>query len=416
MKVVIVGSGVAGLALAVALRRAGIDYVIVERAAELSFVGAGIQLSPNATRILARMQVLEHLQERLVRPGQHRFVDWRDASALLTTPLGQNVEKTFGAIYAHAHRADLLNGLLAALGDLSKVKLGTEVVHVDQNATGAFAQCADGTVVRGDVLIAADGVRSQIREQMFAPGTPRHSGCMAWRGLTPAADISDLGFQRDSYIWMGPARSMVIYYVAGGEMLNWIGSGTSDGVTRESWTTQASVAEALHEFSGWHPMVRGLIERSAVPYKWALYDREPLDTWIRGRIGLIGDAAHAMLPYHAQGAAQCIEDAWILARALEQAGKDWALALQRYESLRQPRTRQVQEASRAAERLFHLQDDAAVARRNQRFADAQRRIGRGFPPGQEWLFAYDAEKAVTGNDAQWQSLGWSGAAPPPTQA
>ena len=215
---------------------------------------------------------------------------------------------------------------------------------------------------------------------------------------------------------MGPARSMVIYYVAGGEMLNWIGSGPSDGVTRESWTTQASVAEALQEFSGWHPMVRGLIERSAVPYKWALYDREPLDTWIRGRIGLIGDAAHAMLPYHAQGAAQCIEDAWILARALEQAGKDWALALQRYESLRQPRTRQVQEASRAAERLFHLQDDAAVARRNQRFADAQRRIGRGFPPGQEWLFAYDAEKAVTGNDAQWQSLGWSGAAPPPTQA
>ena len=412
MKVVIIGSGVGGLALALSFRKVGIDYVVLERATKLEFVGAGIQLSPNATRTLVQLDVLPYLQDDLVHPQRHRFVDWRSGETLLTTPLGRTVESSFGSVYAHAHRADLLNGFVAALGDNSGIELDREVTRVEQDSVGVTAHLANGNVVRGDVLIAADGVRSQIREHWFSPGAPRHSGCMAWRGLTPASAIADLGFERDSYIWMGPGRSMVIYYVAGGRLLNWIGSGPSDGQTRESWTMQATVTEALDEFSGWHPMVRALIERSAVPYKWALYDREPLASWIQGRIALIGDSAHAMLPYHAQGAAQCIEDAWVLARALQQSGPDFAAGLAHYERLRQPRTRQVQEASRAAERLFHLTDEDAVARRNRRFAKAQSRIGDGFPPGQEWLFAYDAERAVTSTDNEWQALGWSGAPTP----
>jgi salicylate hydroxylase len=406
MKVVIVGCGIGGLALALALRKCKIDYEVLERAPELTFVGAGIQLSPNATRVLDWLGVLERLSPVLVRPGQHRFMDWQSGEVLLSTPLGGVVEETFGSVYGHAHRADLLSAFLETLGDDPQVRLGVDVASVGQDAQGGWALCADGEVVRGDVVVAADGVRSMVREQCFAPETPKHSGCMAWRGLTPADEIEDLGFEQNSYIWMGPERSVVIYYVAGGQLLNWIGIGPSDGQTRESWSTQGTVAQALAEYADWHPMVRGLIERSAPPFKWALFDRDPLPSWVQGRIVLIGDAAHAMLPYHAQGAAQSIEDAWVLARALEREPHEIDGALAHYEALRQPRTRQVQEASRAAEHLFHLSDASAVEQRNARFARAQTRMGSGFPPGQEWLFAYDAEKAVTGEDESWQKLAW----------
>jgi salicylate hydroxylase len=406
MQVVVVGGGIGGLALALALRRSGVGCTVLERARDFDYVGAGIQLSPNATRVLGWLGVLEPLAGAMVRPGRHRFLDWRTGETLLATPLGSAVEAAFGSLYAHAHRADLLDAFRRALGDVSGVRFGVEVDRVEQDAGRAWAVCAGGERVAGDVVVGADGVRSLIREARFAPGVPRHSGCMAWRGLTPADAITDLGFERDSYIWMGPGRSVVIYYVAGGRLLNWIGIGPSDGETRESWTTPGTVEAALAEFDGWHPMVRTLIARSAPPFKWALYDREPLERWVDGRVALLGDAAHAMLPYHAQGAAQSIEDAWVLARALELGPDDPAAALRRYEDLRRPRTRQVQEASRAAERLFHLADPDAVAARNARFARAQARMGDGFPPGQEWLFAYDAERAVTGQDREWQALAW----------
>lgn len=405
MKVLIVGAGIAGLSLGLALRKVGIEFQILERAPELERVGAGIQLSPNATRVLDYLGVLEQLFSRIVRPGRHRFVDWETGEVMLVTPLGATVEAEFGAPYAHAHRADLLEVLANAIGD-GCVLLGANVSAVGGDEGDAWVT-VDGARIHGDVVVAADGVRSLVRETFFESVPPKASDCMAWRGLTDAQTIADLGFERDSYIWMGPGRSVVVYYVSSGQALNWIGIGPSDGETIESWTTQGTIEQALAEFEGWHPMVRGLMERSAPPFKWALYDREPLTEWVRGRIVLTGDAAHAMLPYHAQGAAQSIEDAWVLARSLEMATTpDEGLAW--YESLRRPRTRQVQEASRAAERLFHLARPDAVARRNARFARAQAEMDEGFPRGQAWLFAYDAEKAVLGNDSEWQALAWRG--------
>jgi salicylate hydroxylase len=305
----------------------------------------------------------------------------------------------------HAHRADLLDAILQEIGDDPRIRLGVRVADVGEDGTSAWAELEGGERVTGDVLVAADGVRSRIREGLFAPEAPRFSGCMAWRGLTPADAVRDLGYERDSYIWMGPERSMVIYFVSGGRLINWIGIGPSDGDTRESWTTQGTTAAALKEYEGWHPMVRGLIERSAPPFKWALYDRAPLDDWRRGRIVLIGDAAHAMLPYHAQGAAQSIEDAWVLARRLALA-PDIDAALESYVALRRERTTQVQGASRAAQDLFHMSEPEAIERRNTRFAKMQANIGDGFPPGQEWLFAYDVEQAATEQDEGWRKLAW----------
>lgn len=405
MRVIIVGGGVAGLALALALRRQDIDYVVLEQAAKFEAVGAGIQLSPNATRTLGYMGVMERLEARTVRPGSHRFVSWDTGEPLLTTPLGDAVNDAFGTPYLHAHRADLLDAILAEIGDDSRIQMNAHVDQVGENGRKAWAELSDGTRIEGDVLVAAEGVRSQIREQMFEPEAPQFSGCMAWRGLTPASVANALGFEHNSYIWMGPERSVVIYYVSGGEQINWIGIGPSDGDTRESWTTQGTTEAALEEYAGWHQMVRGLIEQSAPPFKWALYDRQPLENWVQGRIALIGDAAHAMLPYHAQGATQSIEDAWVLARRLKLSA-DIDEALASYQALRQERTAQVQGASRAAQTLFHMSDDAALARRNQRFKSMQASIGDGFPPGQEWLFAYDPEKAASGEDGDWRNMAW----------
>ncbi len=405
MRVVIVGGGVAGLALALGLRRQGVDYVLLEQAARFEAVGAGIQLSPNATRALAHLGVAARLDGFAVRPGRHRFVAWDDGRPLLTTPLGDAAFQAFGSPYMHAHRADLLAAILAEIGDDARIRMNAHVADVGQDDAGAWATLADGEIVRGDVLIAADGVRSAIRERLFAPESPRFSGCMAWRGLTSADAVRDLGYERDSYIWMGPERSVVIYFVSGGSLINWIGIGPSDGDTAENWTTQGTTAAVLKEYEGWHPMVRGLMERSAPPFKWALYDRKSLDEWVQGRIALIGDAAHAMLPYHAQGAAQSIEDAWVLARCLA-LSESVEAALASYQALRQERTAQVQGASRAAQDLFHMSDPEAIERRNHRFAKMQASIGDGFPPGQEWLFAYDVEKAATGADTDWRKLAW----------
>lgn len=405
MRVVIVGGGVAGLSLALALRRQSIDYVVLEQAPRFEPVGAGIQLSPNATRALDHMGVLARLAPETVRPGRHRFIAWDDGRPLLTTPLGDAVSEAFGSPYMHAHRADLLAAIQAEIGDDPRIRLGAAVASVETSDDAAVAVLATGERVTGDLLIAADGVRSPIREQLFAPEAPRFSGCMAWRGLTSAADVRDLGYEHDSYIWMGPERSVVIYFVSGGRLINWIGIGPSDGDTRESWTTQGTTEAALAEYAGWHPMVRGLIERSAPPFKWALFDRPALEEWVLGRVALIGDSAHAMLPYHAQGAAQSIEDAWVLARRLALA-PDIDQALSSYADLRRERTAQVQGASRAAQDMFHLTDPEALERRNRRFAKMQANIGEGFPPGQEWLFAYDVEKAATEADGEWRSMAW----------
>ena len=183
MHVAIVGGGVAGLALALALRRQGIGYTVLEQAESFEAVGAGIQLSPNATRALRHLGVADRLEPNAVRPGRHRFVSHDDGRPLLTTPLGDAVEAAFGAPYWHAHRADLLAAVLEEIGDDPSIRLGAQVTGVGEDGASAWADLASGERVAGDVLIAADGVRSRIRETLFTPETPRFSGCKAWRGL-----------------------------------------------------------------------------------------------------------------------------------------------------------------------------------------------------------------------------------------
>ena len=262
----------------------------------------------------------------------------------------------------------------------------------------------DGTSETGDILIGADGIHSVVRNQHFNPEAPRPSGHLAWRGMVEADKAAHLGIERQSVAVMGPRLSIVFYYVSGGDMINWVAIGAGGDALRESWSQTASKADVRKSFAGWYDHARGLVDLTDELFVTALHDREPLPTWINGRIALMGDAAHAMLPYHAQGAVQSIEDAWVLARCLELGQDDAPAALLKYESLRKDRAQRLQRHSRNAERWYHLDDAHEIARRNTRLAAHGKNNQGGVTPQQTWLFSYDAERAVQGTDGDWRAL------------
>jgi salicylate hydroxylase len=421
-RVIIVGAGIGGIATALALRRCGIGHVVLEQAPRLTEVGAGIQLSPNGTRILDWLGVESALEAVAVEPASHVFRHWRSGETLLELPLGAAVRARFGAPYLHAHRADLLATMLGALGD-HDLRLGRRVAAVRQDGTAVEAVLEDGTSERGSILVGADGIHSLVRDQLFgARVETRTGGYAAWRGLVPGETAESLGIERRSYIWLGPGRSVVLYYVSGGRWLNWIGIGRSDEAKRESWSATGSVEALLDDYAGWHPQIVGLMASTARPLITRLLDREPLRSWVSGRVVLLGDAAHAMLPYHAQGAVQSLEDAWVLARSIAMAASAASTgasassspegplqeALLRYERLRHNRATQVQAYSRAAQDWYHVSDPAEITRRDERFRAVARRGAGGFSPQQEWLYAYDAEKAALGEDDAWRAMKWGG--------
>ncbi|MBL4907373.1 MAG: FAD-dependent monooxygenase [Sneathiella sp.] len=405
MRVILVGCGIAGAALSLTLQRAGIDHLVLEQASELAETGAGLQQSPNSIRVLQYLGLMDELKRIGVAPQAHLFKDYKSGTVLLKTPLMPKVEEYFGAPYYHVHRADLL-GIMVNAMDPANIRLNSKVSSVVETRNGVEVTLSDGTLEKGDVLIGADGLHSMVRQQFFAADAPRHSGCVAWRGLVPVALAQKLGFEQNSYLWMGPHRSAVLYYVRGGDLFNWVGISPYNDNAKESWSQTGSREAALKEYKGWNSQVTDLINDTESLFMTALIDRDPLDAWVTNRVALMGDAAHAMMPYHAQGAGQSIEDAWVLGRCLEMAAGDIPAALKKYETLRLPRANRVQQQSRGGEHLFHMSDPEEIARRNARFAKHQQDDRDGFPAGQRWLFSYDAEKAVMGTDDEWRALNW----------
>lgn len=395
-RVIIVGAGIGGLATALSLREAGFkETVVIEQAPALTAVGAGIQLSANAVRVLRRLGIGEELDRFGVKPEGLAMRSWQSGERLLWTDLGSRAEERFGAPYYHAHRADLLDALVQAWG-IDNVRLGIRALKHEQADDGVALTLDNGETLRGDVLIGADGIHSATRQQLFGPDSPRATGLTALRGLAKAEDLTDLDLPRISGVWFGPGRSMVHYWVAGGRLMNWIGIVPSSAGDVEDWGAQGTREEALRAFEGWHPIVRGMIERTGAPFKMTMYDRPALQSWGRERITLLGDACHAMLPFHAQGACMAIEDAWVLARSLQLAAPNLQDGLRRYESLRMARANWVQEYSRQAEQMFHLSEADKVAKRDAKLQWNQDNYPEGFPPGQIRIYGYDAEKAVAG--------------------
>lgn len=386
LSVAVVGGGIGGLAAALSLLRAGFDVRVYEQAAALAEVGAGIQISPNASRLLHRLGLGAALDRTGVRPvGVHQR-RWNDGRTLQRAPLGEAVEAAFGAPYYHFHRADLLDALAGALPP-DRVRLGHRLAGFADHGDRVELRFTNGERVAAALLVGADGIHSSVRAGLFGPERPRFTGCIAYRGLVPAERLADLGLEIASNNWMGPGGHFVHYFVAGGRLVNFVAIKERETWTRESWTDRGEVADALAAFEGWHPQVRAIIGAADETFIWALFDRVPLGRWSAGRVTLLGDACHAMLPFMAQGAAQAIEDgATLTACLLEQGAAGVAAALRRYETLRLPRATRLQEMSRANKTRFHLPDGPEQQARDARMATGgDRSIG-----AIGWLYAHDA--------------------------
>lgn len=385
--VAIVGAGLAGLAFAAALHRAGIDFDLYEQAERLSEVGAGVQLAPNATRSLHRLGLEHRLRAVAVAPTAIEMRRWDDGTLLQRTPLGDLCRRRFGAPYYTVHRADL-HGSLLSLVPPERVHLATRCVAVMHSANQAQLQLPDGTTIAADLVVGADGIHSVVREQL-AKDRPQYSGQTIYRGLVPAERVPYLLSEPRVLLWFGPDQHCVCYPVSSGRQVSFGATVIAPDWTEESWSAQGRVLDLARAYRDWHPDVTRLIDAAETVSRWALHDRDSIDRLSSGRVAVIGDAAHPMLPFRAQGANQAIEDAITLARCLADAGADDLDAgLRRYERIRLPRTSWIQRESRDSARTFHLADGEAQRRR-----DAAARTSSSLDRLQ-WLFGYDAEQAV----------------------
>lgn len=394
LRVAIVGGGIGGLTAALFLRRAGIDAHVYEQAPALREVGAGIQLGPNATRLLLRLGLGERLQKVAVCPeAAWEFRRWDDGRVLFRQPFGEEHKAAFGAPYYVVHRADLVNVLRDALPD-DIIHLNHRCIGVTQHRRGVELAFANGTKLEVDAVIGADGIHSVVRNAIVPSLKARFSGLCAYRGLVPIERTPLVGRPPAVTIWLGPHRHFVHYPVSGGRLVNFVAVVPAGDWTIESWTADGRVEDAIAEFQGWHEDVRSIIGAASETKRWALYDREPLERWSVNRVTLLGDAAHAMLPFLAQGACQAIEDAAVLAGCLRDISPDEVPeAFRRYEAIRRPRTSMIQELSRIRGQLYHLPDGEEQRRRDEQLASSD--------PFKTyaWLYGHDVETEVTGKGA-----------------
>jgi salicylate hydroxylase len=386
IRIAIVGGGIGGLAAALSLLQAGFDVQVYEQSGSLGEVGAGIQISPNASRILHRLGLAAALAPVAVRPIAGHQRRWDDGRTIQRSPLGEAIEAAFGAPYYHFHRADLL-AVLARAVPAERVHLGQRFLGFSQDGDGVDIRFANDMRSQADVLIGADGIHSAVRAALFGPEHPQFTGCVAYRGLVPAERLRHLDLEVTSNNWQGPGQHFVHYFVAGGRLVNFVAVIERDSWTGESWTDRGDVSDALAAFAGWHHQVREIIGAVDETFIWALFDRAPLPQWSVGRVTLLGDACHAMLPFMAQGAAQSIEDGATLAACLRKlGGASVPKALRLYETLRLPRATRLQQMSRANKTRFHLPDGP-----KQQARDAEQAVrGDRSIPVIGWLFGHDA--------------------------
>jgi salicylate hydroxylase len=385
MRIAIVGGGIGGLSAALHLLQVGFDVEVYEQAPRIGEIGAGIQISPNASRLLIRLGLKPAMDKVGVRPQAVHQRRWDDGRTLQRAPLGVAVETAFGAPYYHFHRGDLAE-LLGAAVPAERVNVGHKLVELEQKGERVVARFENGSSVEADLLIGADGIHSRVRHLLLGPEKPRFTGCVAWRGLVPAERIRHLDIEVASHNWMGPDAHVVHYWVAGGRFMNVVCIREHGTWTKESWTDPGDVADVLGRYDGWHPTVRGLIAAFPETFIWALHDRLPLPSWSEGRVTLLGDACHPMLPMMAQGAAQSIEDGAALASLLKAMPDDVPGALRRYEEVRKPRATRLQEASAANRKRFHLPDGPEQHKRDAAMATSGDRSIANI----SWLYRHDA--------------------------
>lgn len=392
MKIVIIGAGLGGLTAAIALLDRGFDVTVLEQAAQLKEIGAGVQLGPNATGVLYRLGLGPALDAIASEPAGKRVRLWNTGQTWPLFDLGAVSRERYGHPYLTLHRADLHTVLADGVRQRKPdaIRLGVKVTRHEQHADGGVTvHGADGDSWCADLAIGADGVHSRTREALFGPDAPRFSGIMAWRGVIRAADLP--AHMREPYgsNWVGPGAHVIQYPLRGGELVNFVGAVEGGGWEVESWSERGTHEECLRDFAGWHDDVQAMIRAIDVPYKWALMVRDPMPQWSRGSVTLLGDACHPTLPFLAQGAGMALEDGYILARALAQHGADLPEALRRYEAARHERTARIVRGSAANAERFHnpalAHADGAAAYVGREWSEE--RVRERY----EWLFQYDVD-------------------------
>ncbi|GMU69581.1 MAG: salicylate hydroxylase [Steroidobacteraceae bacterium] len=359
LEIAVVGAGIAGLTAACALQRRGFRVRVYEQAERLGEVGAGLTITPNAAHALIDIGLGGDLERLGVCPERGGARHWRSGELMARFERGAALAERCGAPYVQIHRADLHDALARAFtaGEGSSLALGHRFERLLENEQGVEIGFANGTRVRADVVIGADGIRSAVRGQLFGAGHPRFTGYIAWRGLVPIEALPPGLIEPQSCISIGPRHTFTRYLIRAGRLVNYVALAERDDWQVESWSVRSEVSELLAEFAGWHEAVRTII--AATPpelcFKWALFDREPLADWTRGRVTLLGDAAHPMLPFLGQGAAMGIEDGLVLARAFEVSATPEE-ALRRYQAARIERTTFVMRKSAETGREYHRAD------------------------------------------------------------
>jgi salicylate hydroxylase len=376
LRVAVVGGGIGGVAAAVALLRRGMDVRLYEQAPALTEVGAGVAIQPNGVRVLERLGLgneLVRFGARWVDP-QFRRSDGTYAAAMWPPDLASKIE------FYGMHRADLL-AMFVSLLPPEIVNTGHRCVGFEQDDDEATVVFANGMCATADVVVGADGIHSSLQQYVTTPSAPLYSGSIAYRGVIPAKSVSwPKGAMRN---WLGAGKHFLVFPVRANELVNYVGFVTSNEPLKESWSAVGDRVALAREFAGWDPLVEAIIAQVKTTFRWGLFDREPLSTWTRGRLTLLGDAAHPMLPHAGQGANQAIEDALAVATVLSHADRASApRALLIYERLRRERTAGVQRMSRFNGALYEAGSGDLSARDGQLAAQ---------PRARAWIWNYDTE-------------------------
>lgn len=366
----IIGAGIGGLAVAAALRQVGFESIIFEQARSFSRIGAGIQQSPNAVKVHRGLGIEDRLRQTSFCPVTSLNRDALSGAVTNNHPLGPSVEERYGAPYLTLHRGDLHAALLDLI-PANSIELGKKLVSIDEASERVHLAFADGSYAEVDALIGADGVHSIVRDYVVGPTVPRFTGRLAYRTTYPASRLSvDIGSSRTK--WWGPDRHIVIYFVtAPKDEVYFVTSQpeAADWMTKESWSAKGDLGELRAAFADFHPDVRAVLAAAPEVHKWGIFERDPLPTWSRGRVVLLGDACHPMTPYMASGAAMALEDAVVFARSFAEISQYRINeAYKTFEATRKPRTSAVQAGSSANTWMRNATDP-------------------------DWLYGYDAWKA-----------------------
>jgi salicylate hydroxylase len=390
-RIAIAGAGIAGLTTALAMLQQGLKVDVYEQAAQLGELGAGLQISPNGSRVLLSLGLGEALQACVCQARGKEIRMWDTGQRWKLFDLGDDCLARFGAPYWMVHRGDLHRVLLDAFEARSDqpVRLNARVVQARSTALGVTFELNDGSQHSARALLAADGVHSVLREQLLGEDKAQFTGLLAWRGLVPVDRVSEHLRAQVGTNWVGPGAHVITYPVRGGALMNVVGIIEREGWRSESWTERGTHAELLQDFGHWHADVCELMSAIEQPFKWALLGRAPQTGWAQGNICLLGDAAHPTLPFLAQGANLAIEDAAVMARCLA-LDEPIEHALARFEKLRWQRTADIVNRSRDNAQRFHnpqLSDPAKAVDYVSSEWEPEK-VRRRY----DWLFEYDPLK------------------------